>query len=70
MKGDSKKKTSSQTASLTVPPAQLELLDLHAIREDAYIQSQVDYKLRDRANNENSGTKMKSLRGVPLRLWS
>ena len=70
MKGASKKKTSSQATSVTMPPTQVELPDLHTIRQDAYIQSQVDQRLRDLANNENSGTKIKSLRGVPLRLWS
>ena len=66
MKGASKKKTSSQAASVTVPPTQVELPDLYRIRQDAYIQSQVDQRLRDLANNENSGTKIKSLRGGPI----
>ena len=70
MKGASKNKTTSQAASVTVPPTQVELPDLYKIRQDAYIQSQVDQRLRDLANNDNSGTKIKSLRGVPLRLWS
>ena len=63
IKGASKKKASSQTASVTVPPTQTQLPDLYKIRQDAYIQSQVDQRLRDLASNENSGTKIKSLRG-------
>ena len=66
MKGASKKKTSSQVASVTVPPTQVELPDLNKIRQDAYIQSQVDQRLRDLANNDNSGTKIKSFRGGPI----
>ena len=62
MKGASKKKTSLQAASVTVPPTQVELPDLYRIRQDAYIH-QVDQRLRDLANNENSGTKIKSLKG-------
>ena len=69
MKRVCKKKTSSQAALVTVPPTQVELPDLYKMRQDVYIQSQVDQRLRDLGNNENSGTKIKSLRGVPLRLW-
>ena len=61
MKGASKKKTSSQAASVTVSPTQAGLPDLYKIRQDSYIQSQVDQRLRDLANNENSGKKIKSL---------
>ena len=39
MKGASKKKTSSQAASVMVSPTQVELPDLYKIRQDAYIQS-------------------------------
>ena len=66
MTGASKKKTSSQAASVTVPPTQVGLPDLYKIRQDAYIQSQVDQRLRDLANSENSGTKIKSLKGGPI----
>ena len=63
IKEASKKKTSSQAASITVPPT---LPDLYKIRQDAYIQSQVDQRLRDLASNENSGTKIESLRRGPI----
>ena len=66
IKGASKKKTSLQAAAVTVPPQQDQLPDLCKIRQDAYIQSQVDQRLRDLASNENSGTKIKSLRGGPI----
>ena len=66
MKGASKKKASSQVTSVTVPPTQFQMPDLQNIRQDVYIQSQVDQKLRDLANNENSGTKIKSLRWGPI----
>ena len=66
MKGVSKKKASSQVTSVTVPPAQFQMPDLQKIRQDVYIQSQVDQRLRDLANNENSGTKIKYLRGGPI----
>ena len=68
LKGVSKKKASSQTDSVTVPPTQTVLPDLYKIRQDAYIQCQVDQRLRDLASTENSGTKIKSLKVVPLRL--
>ena len=64
--GASKKKTSLQAASVTVPPTQVELPDLYRISQDAYIQSQVDQRLKDLANNENSDTKIKSLTGGPI----
>ena len=66
MKGVSKKKASSQVTSVTVPPTQFQMPDLQKIRQDVYIQSQVDQRLRDLANTENSGTKIKSLRGGPI----
>ena len=48
----------------TVPPTGLP--NLSSLRQDAYIQSQVDQRLRDLANTATSGTKIKSLRGGPV----
>ena len=39
---------------------------LQCIRQDAFIQSQVDQRLRDLAQNTTAGTKIKSLRGGPV----
>ena len=37
--------------------------NLDSIRQDAYIQSQVDQRLKDLTNPDSTGTKIKSLRG-------
>ena len=65
MKGASKKKTSSQAAPVTAPPTHVGLPHLYTIRQDAYIRSQFDQRLRDLAN-KSSGTKIKSLKGGPV----
>ena len=46
-----------------MPPTHAGLPDLYTLRQAAYIQSQVDQRLRDLASNDNLGTKNKSLRG-------
>ena len=51
-----------------MPPTQTQLPDLYKIRQDAYIQSQVDQRLRDLASSENSGTKITIEVVVPNRV--
>ena len=71
-KGVSKKKSSTQVTSVTLPQNQgppFGMPSLQCIRQDAFIQSQVDQRLRDLAQNTTAGTKIKSL-GVALwRFW-
>ena len=41
----------------------LTMPNLDSIRQDAYIQSQVDQRLKDLTNPDSTGTKIKSLKG-------
>ena len=51
---------------VTLPPTQVStqsLPDLHVLRNGAYIQAQVEQRLRNLVEDNRSGTKIKSLRG-------
>ena len=64
-------KASTHIALVTLPQHQhmtLTMPNLDSIRQDAFIQSQVDQRLKDLTNSDNKGTKIKSLRGV-LSKW-
>ena len=72
-KSSLKKKTDTHAARVTLPQHQcpsLTMPNLQSIRQDAFIQSQVDQELKELTNSDNAGTKIKSLRGVLLRWWS
>ena len=69
IKGVSKSKTSTRVTPVTLPQNQCPtsgMPSLQSIRQDAFIQSQVDQRLRDLAQNTTAGTKLKSLRGGPV----
>ena len=69
IKGVSKSKTSTRVTPVTLPQNQCPtsgMPSLQSIRQDAFIQSQVDQRLRDLAHNTTTGTKLKSLRGGPV----
>ena len=65
-KSSLKKKTDTHAAPVTLPQHQcpsLTMPNLQSIRQDAFIQSQVDQRLKELTNSDNAGTKIKSLRG-------
>ena len=69
-KSSNRKKVNPQMAPVTLPPQQhptLNMPNLTHIRNDAFIQSQVDKRLKDLTNPNCIGTKIKSLRGVLLK---
>ena len=69
IKGVSKSKASTRVTPVTLPQNQCPtsgMPSLQSIRQDAFIQSQVDQRLRDLAQNTTAGTKLKSLRGGPV----
>ena len=68
-KASVKKKTDTHAAPVTLPQHQcpsLTMPNLQSIRQDAFIQSQVDQRLKELTNSDNAGTKIKSLRGGPV----
>ena len=68
-KSSNKKKVSPQMAPVILPPQQhptLNMPNLTDIRNDAFIQSQVDQRLKDLTNPDRTGTKITSLRGGPV----
>ena len=65
-KSSNKKKVSPPMAPVTLPPQQhptLNMPNLTDLRNDAFIQSQVDQRLKDLTNPDCTGTKIKSLGG-------
>ena len=69
IKGVSKSKTNTRVTPVTPPQNQCPtsgMPSLQSIRQDAFIQSQVDQRLRDLAQNTTTGTTLKSLRGGPV----
>ena len=61
-----KSKVKSQPAVTLSPVHQVSgLNDLHTLRQDVNLQMQVEKRLQDMASLNKTGTKMKSLRGVP-----
>ena len=68
-KSSLKKKTDTHAAPVTLPQHQcpsLTMPNLQSIRQDAFIQSQLDQRLKELTNSDNAGTKIKSLRGGPV----
>ena len=69
-KGDSKKKSSTRATLVTLPQNQCLASGmpsfLQNIRQDAFIQSQIDQRLRDLAQNTNAVQKL-NLLGMALR---
>ena len=64
-----KKKVSSHVALVTLPQTQcsnVTMPSLKSIRQDAFIQSQVDQRLKELSQSDNTGKKIKSLRGGPV----
>ena len=65
-KSKSSKKTVVPQTPVTLPPTHVSapvLPDLHTLRNDAYMQAQVEQILKDLVEDNRSGTKIKSLRG-------
>ena len=72
IKNKSKNKTVGTYTPVTLPPAQVAaqpLPNLQYLRGDAYIQSQVEQRLKNLVEDSKSGTKIKSLRGGSVE-WS
>ena len=66
LKNKSKKQTVVPQTPVTLPPTQASaqtLPDLQVLRNDAYIQAQVEQRLKNLVEDNRSGTKIKSLRG-------
>ena len=66
LKSKSTKKTVVPHTPVALPPTQVSaqsLPDLHVLRNDEYIQAQVEQKLKILVEDNRSGTKIKSLRG-------
>ena len=66
LKSKSSKKTVVPQTPVTLPPIQVSapiVPDLQTLRNDAYIQAQVEQRLKDLVEDNRSGTKIKSLRG-------
>ena len=66
LKSKSKKHTVMPQPPVTLPPTQVSaptLPNLSVLREDAYIQAQVEQRLKNLMEDSKSGTKIKSLRG-------
>ena len=64
-----KKKASGHVSPVTLPQPQcptLTMPNLQSIRQDALIQHQVDQRLKELSQSDNTGTKIKSLRGGPV----
>ena len=65
-KSSLKKKTDTHAALVTLPQHQcpsLTLPNLQSIRQDAFIQSQVDQILKELTNSDNAGTKLNLIGG-------
>ena len=66
LKNKSKKHTVVPQPPVTLPPSQVSaptLPNLSVLRQDAYIQAQVEQRLKNLVEDSKSGTKIKSLRG-------
>ena len=66
LKSKNTKKTIVPHTQVTLPPTQVSaqsLPDLYFLRNDAYIQAQVEQRLKNLVEDNRSGTKIKSLRG-------
>ena len=66
LKNKSKKQAVVPQTPVTLPPTQASaqmLPDLQVLRNDAYIQAQVEQRLKNVVEDNRSGTKIKSLRG-------
>ena len=66
IKNKSKNKTAGTCTPVTLPPPQVAaqpLPNLQYLRGDAYIQAQVEQRLKNLVEENKSGTKIKSLRG-------
>ena len=60
-------RSSAINSPVTLPtqqPMLSPLSNLHALRSDALIQAQVEQRLRDLVDEDKSGTKIKSMRGL------
>ena len=64
LKSKSKKQTVAPQPPVTLPPTQVYAQTL--LRDDAYIQAQVEQRLKNLVEDNRSGTKIKSLRGGPV----
>ena len=66
MKNKSKKKSVGTYTPVTLPPTQVPAQphpDLHCLRNNAYIHTQLEQRLKNLVEDSKSGTKIKFLRG-------